>query len=436
MKLNLLFSLFLKFFSMMVSFASIPLYISYFDNDDILGLWFTILAILNWIMYFDLGIGNGLKNELIKLISGGDFFGAKTAYVQALKFIALIASAFTLLAFLVLALLYSLTSLELYGISKGKFYLSLALLLLSVAIQLPLKLGIAGLLSFQKSAISNLPIFITPMLVMFFLMLYETPDESSRFFKLSVVYCFALVLPLALTVIYFFSILNKKIQCSVIKKTIQPSYVGFRDNVIKPGFNFFYVQILLLLVVGSNEVLILNLLDGEQVVDYQVFYRLYSIGLVFFTTICIPLWGYLRKSFLENNVGETIMYTRYLALSCFLALLIIFSFTAFDKIIFEIWIDEKSFNYSKSDSFYMSIYITTLVLVNMTAVFTNSFSELRFQAMGLLIAFLLKLLLCFTLDLSGWAEIALITSGCLLPCLLLQGYCLDKKINLRKYYVR
>ncbi len=433
MKFNLFFSLFLKFFSMLVSFASIPLYINYFNNDNVLGLWFAILAILNWIMYFDLGIGNGLKNELIRLISKNDFLGAKILYIQALKFIALIASIFIIISFIVLISLYFLNTQELYGISKEKFYLSISLLLVAVAIQLPLKLSIAGLLSFQKSAISNLPIFITPMLVMFFLILNESFEGGEEFLILSIVYCFALVLPLTITVVYFFSILNTKV---INSKSTKPTSSSFRNEVVKPGLSFFYVQILLLIVVGSNEIIILNLLGGDQVVDYQIYYRLYSIGLVFFTTFCIPLWGYLRKSFLENNVDETFRYTKYLILSFFLTLLIILSFFAFDMLIFKLWIDEDSFNYSLSDSLYMSIYIATLVMVNLTAVFTNSFGKLRYQAIGLLIAFILKLLLCFVLDLSGWAEIVLITSVCLLPCLFFQGYCLDKKINLRKYYVR
>lgn len=433
MKFNLLFSLFLKFFSMIVSFVSIPLYINYFNNDDVLGLWFAILAILNWIMYFDLGIGNGLKNELIRLISKKDFLGAKIVYIKALKFIVLISLVFIVISFLTLSSLYFLNTQNLYGISKEKFYLSIILLLVAVAIHLPLKLSIAGLLSFQKSAISNLPIFITPMLVMFFLMFYEDLEVGGEFLILSVVYCFALILPLIATLAYFFSALNKKI---INTKSTKLTSSSFRDEVIKPGLSFFYIQILLLLVVGTNEILILNLLSGEQVVDYQVYYRLYSIGLVFFTTFCIPLWGYLRKAFLENNIDETFTYTKYLILSFFLTLLIIMSFFVFDTLIFKLWIDEDSFNYNQSDSLYMSIYIATLVMVNLTAVFTNSFGKLRYQAIGLLIAFILKLLLCFVLDLSGWAEIVLITSFCLVPCLFFQGYCLDKKINLRKYYVR
>ena len=59
---NLLIQIVLAFavkgLSLIISLFSMPLYIKYFKNDEVLGLWYTILSTLSWIHICDLGLGN------------------------------------------------------------------------------------------------------------------------------------------------------------------------------------------------------------------------------------------------------------------------------------------------------------------------------------------------------------------------------------------
>ena len=65
-------SLLIKGGGIIISLFTIPAYMRYFENNEVLGIWFTMLSMLSWILTFDLGIGNGLRNHLIKPIFDND----------------------------------------------------------------------------------------------------------------------------------------------------------------------------------------------------------------------------------------------------------------------------------------------------------------------------------------------------------------------------
>ncbi|KMK90187.1 hypothetical protein VL03_22060, partial [Rossellomorea marisflavi] len=63
--------------SLIISLITLPAYIKYFGDQNILGFWFTLLSILTWILTFDLGIGNGLRNNLVHALVKRDELLAK-----------------------------------------------------------------------------------------------------------------------------------------------------------------------------------------------------------------------------------------------------------------------------------------------------------------------------------------------------------------------
>ena len=58
--------------SLIVVLAATPAYLAYFDNKEVVGLWFTLISILSWILTCDMDIGIGLRNELVYALTAGD----------------------------------------------------------------------------------------------------------------------------------------------------------------------------------------------------------------------------------------------------------------------------------------------------------------------------------------------------------------------------
>ena len=78
--------------SMIISYIYVPIVLNFLGVEKY-GIWTTILTILSWISYFDIGIGNGLRNKLTVAISKNDKDGCKTLVSSAYAFIATIITA-------------------------------------------------------------------------------------------------------------------------------------------------------------------------------------------------------------------------------------------------------------------------------------------------------------------------------------------------------
>ena len=87
---NVLWTVLIKGCAMLISILTVPSYVRYFgDNADgstVYGAWLTISAVFTWINMFDFGIGNGLRNHLVKSIADKDSDTSKrlvsSAYVS------------------------------------------------------------------------------------------------------------------------------------------------------------------------------------------------------------------------------------------------------------------------------------------------------------------------------------------------------------------
>ena len=74
---NITGSFIIKGLSILISYLTIPAYMSFFHNQSILGVWFVLLGLLTWIINFDLGIGNGLRNKVALFLKKKDYDNAK-----------------------------------------------------------------------------------------------------------------------------------------------------------------------------------------------------------------------------------------------------------------------------------------------------------------------------------------------------------------------
>ena len=77
--------------SMILSILYTPLLLNYLGSEKY-GVWATMLSIISWVNYFDIGIGQGLRNTLTEALAKNDPKGAQEASSTAYILLSLIAT--------------------------------------------------------------------------------------------------------------------------------------------------------------------------------------------------------------------------------------------------------------------------------------------------------------------------------------------------------
>lgn len=67
-----------------VNFMLVPLIINYLDTENY-GVWLTLSSFISWFSFFDIGLGNGLRNKFAEAKAQGNYENAQ-AFVSTAYF--------------------------------------------------------------------------------------------------------------------------------------------------------------------------------------------------------------------------------------------------------------------------------------------------------------------------------------------------------------
>ncbi len=248
---------------------------------SIYGVWLTIASVSSWANLGNLGIGNGLRNELAKAIAQGN----------AEKQRNLIWTAITLLTKLSMAIFVILTI-----VSEILFYSDV----IDVALRVPMYitnfffcvsfvLGISRsvALSYQLSWLTtysqSLVVVLNLVAVLFLMAFNVTPNL--------IVYATLIGVGTALGNGFIIINLRKK-----MNQYLHGDYSGhyslvYRNAILNVGLQFFVLQICCVILYSTDNVIINKLFDSAQVTKYSVIHSVFFTGESLFGIFLVSLWS-------------------------------------------------------------------------------------------------------------------------------------------------
>lgn len=368
---------FIKGLGLCISLFSMPLYMKFFSDQMVLGLWFSIISVLTWILTFDLGLGNGLRNKLVEVLAKNDKIKAKEYISSAYFLISIVSILFIIIGWILFRIinLNALFNISENVINPTVLSFCINILFTGIIISFVLKLINSILFALQKSAANNLLSLVTSIIPLGYILFTNTVDMESNLINLSYVQIAANCLPLIIMTILVFN--SKEL------KGCAPNYKFFKINIGKEILNlgglFFIVQIFFMLLNSTNDILISNLYGPNYVVEYQIYFKLFTIVGSLFTLALSPVWSAVTKAITEKDFKWIIKVNRILLKITSLAVIAEFILILILQIVVNIWLRENSIEvnylYAVIFALFGALFILNIVLTTVS----NGIGYLRTQ---------------------------------------------------------
>lgn len=414
--------------ALLISFFSLPAYIRFFDNKDILGVWFTILSVLTWILSFDFGIGNGLRNKLVGALVRNDKLEARLYISSAYFVIGSLVIVFSFLATIAFKYLdwNSIFNISTDLISAHTMNFVVRCVLYTIMLQLFFGLISSVLYAIQKSAINNLISLITSVSQLFFVLIFTSSDVETNIKILSVVYLLCVIVPLLVTTIIIFTTRLKGYAPSIKFLNKRAS-----KSIMQLGGLFFLNQIMYMLITGTNSILITNFISPTSVVDYQIYYRLFSLPGMLFTLALTPLWSAITKACEEKDGLWITKYFKLLHRLVLLVIVIQFLIIPFLQPIVNIWLGGNSISITYDKSILFAIFGSIFVYQNVLSTFACGLGKIRLQLICYTLGVVFKFIFIYfgVRIYSDWTIVVLSDIFILLP------YCIFQFASLKRQLI-
>lgn len=417
----------IKGFALIISLATMPAYLRYFNDQTALGLWFTLLSVLSWILNFDLGIGNGLRNHVAKCIANNDEAKAKkyisSAYISIGALIVVCIIGFLcLFNFINWNKVFNITS---DIVSQNALNITIKIVFTGIMLQFFLKLITSILYAMQKSSLTNFLTLCTSIITLLYVLIAKPGDNDKNMIIMAIVHVAAVILPLLVANIIVFATKLKNSKPSI--KSFESKYA---KEVLSLGGIFFFVQVMYMIIMSTNEYLITAFSGNENVVEYQIYYKLFTLGSTIFSLALTPIWSVVTKALAEKNFDWVKkLYKRLLCLGglgCFLEILII----PLLQVIVNIWLGKETIQINYLYAIAFAVLSGLMIMNSVLSSVANGAGELKTQAIFFGIGAIIKIPLSFILinALHSWIGVVIANAVAMAFYCIIQPFCLNKYI--------
>ena len=373
-KNNILQMLFIRGTSILIGLILLPLTVGYV-NSETYGLWLTISSVVAWISFFDVGIGNGLRNRLAEALAFEDYemgrrYVSTTYAILSLIFIPLMLIMIPIAQFVDWPNILNVSTENSEGllttitITIAYFCLNFILNTINVVIIAEQRPADASLRSLIQQIVSLIIIFVL------------TRTTEGNLVKLCLALCAS---PILVVAIFNFTLFNGRY------KKIAPSlrYVDFKvaPNLLRLGVQFFIIQIAGVVQFQMTNFLIMRNFGGSEVTAYNVAYKYFNILMMVWSILVTPLWVGFTDAIVQkdyqwvNNVFKR--YTRLFYIFLIIGLIMLF----ISGFVYDIWMGDKVAIQPKM-TFWVFVYNIVFMYATLYVNFLNGAGELRVQTIA------------------------------------------------------
>lgn len=340
LKKNIVLNAFIKVFSILISFLLVPLSIKFVGEEDY-GVWLTLSSVIVWMVFFDIGFSNGLRNKYAEAKALDDKKLLRE-YVSTTFF-----SLSAIFAVVWVLIIFANSFIDwtfFFGESlsnKPQNFSTLFLLIITYFCLLSIfKLLGTILYADQRPFIVALIDAVGQLICLLFIWILMQV-ESGTLFLLGLVLCAAPLFVWICANIYFFN--SKKYYKDVVPSL---SYFKFSriKNLMGLGGKFFIIQVAGLIQYQTANFIIAYYYTTTDVTYYNLVYKYFSAVTMLFSLFLAPLWSAVTDAYTKRDydwikwsVNRFLQMAIGLSVVCLVMLFL-------GNVFFNIWVGEEITN--------------------------------------------------------------------------------------------
>jgi O-antigen/teichoic acid export membrane protein len=388
-KKNITLTFFIKGTSILIGIVMVPLTIDYV-NPTQYGLWLTMSSVIVWFNFFDIGLGNGLKNKLTEAIAQKEQQLAKEYVSTAYGLLGIIS--------LVIILLYASlrSSIDWGTILNAPPGLNNELN--TLAFYMVLMFGIAFVLQLvnivfyalqQSAKVAMVSLVGNIFSLVLVLILKATTNGSLLYLGLSLF--LGNLLSLLMYSAWFF--FNEK-------RELRPSlrFINLKHSktLLSLGSKFFIIQLSALVQYESTNIIISRYFSPLEVTQYNIPLKLFGAFNMGFSLLLLPLWSLVTQAYTKQDYNWIIASERKLLSIWRYMILVSVVVLLCSDFIYSVWLNDQV-TIPFFTSFGVMLYMLTAIYGSLYVVILNGIGALKQQFILAIIAMILYIPLTYLL---------------------------------------
>lgn len=370
-----------KVVGMAASFLAIPLMIHYLGQEQF-GVWSTLLTIMSWIVFFDLGIGNGLRNKVAEALAKNERAEAASYIASGYSLIGLIALVLWVLVTVASFFVPWQTIFNTQAIPEAT--LRLTVQIAAFFIVLNFWIGLIGALlgAVQKTSLTALGQLISNVLALMLVFVLTKTTEAS-ISNLAFVYGISLVIANVLLSLGFYQ----------QHPELRPKFYLDKQHVrplFSVGLQFFTIQIAVLVIFTTDKMLITQLFGPQYVTQYDVVFKLFSVITIAHALITAPLWSAYTDAYHRSDFPwiKRMLHKQIMIYGGIVTAVVAMVFMA--RPIIKLWIG-PGLEVSLPLVITLGLFVLISTWNNVYAMFINGIGQIKAQLYTAVIAMLLNI---------------------------------------------
>ena len=336
------------------------------------GLWLTISSMLIWIDNLDIGLGNGLRNQLASHLAHGDTRKARESVTCTFVMLGIIIIPIMLLAIGAAHYgdLYRFINVDHAIITNLEQVVIVSIIF--VCSTFIFKFIGNFYLGLQLPAVNNLLVTIGHTLALVGTCIVYYSGSHSLMWIAVVNTCGPLA---AYILAYPYTFYKRYPQ-------LRPSWKFFNKNAVAGlftiGIKFFLLQISGILLFMSSNILISKLFNPAMVTPYQIAYRYFTIAMMIFTIISTPYWTATTDAYERGDMTWIHQSRRRLDKILLVMTIMLAIMVAFSQPVYKVWIGgDVQIPYLLS--LLMAVYICLILFSLSYSYYLNGMGALTLQ---------------------------------------------------------